>query len=46
MKIGCLREVKDNESRVGLTPACAEELAREGHEVFVENGAGGGYSTR
>ena len=42
MRIGCLKEIKDNENRVGLTPGCAEELVKKGHEVFVENYAGNG----
>lgn len=40
MKIGCLKERKDNESRVGLIPSHAKDLVRKGHDVFVENGAG------
>lgn len=40
MKIGIPREVKTLEGRVGLIPAAAAELARHGHELFVEQGAG------
>jgi alanine dehydrogenase len=44
MKIGVPAEVKNNEFRVAITPAGVHELARAGHEVFVEAGAGGGSS--
>ncbi|AYF79645.1 alanine dehydrogenase [Nocardia yunnanensis] len=40
MRIGVPREVKEQEYRVALTPAGAGELARHGHEVLVEVGAG------
>lgn len=40
MRIGVPREVKDGEFRVALSPAGAERLARDGHEVLVERGAG------
>ena len=40
MKIGTVREIKDHEYRVGLTPESAFELAARGHEVMVEAGAG------
>ena len=40
MKIGLPKEIKNNESRVGLTPAGVYELTRNGHEVFVQAGAG------
>jgi len=40
MKIGLLKEIKDKENRVGLTPAGAQALAADGHEVRVEAGAG------
>ena len=42
MIVGTLREVKDNEYRVGLTPESVRELALHGHEVLVESGAGRG----
>jgi len=42
MIIGTLRELKDDEYRVGLTPAGAEVLTGAGHTVLVETGAGGG----
>ncbi|KPK41064.1 MAG: alanine dehydrogenase [Gammaproteobacteria bacterium SG8_47] len=41
MRIGIPREVKVLEGRVGLIPAAAAELVRHGHEVFIEQGAGG-----
>lgn len=40
MKIGCPKEIKNREYRVGLTPASASTYVRAGHEVFVEAGAG------
>ncbi|MDF1487290.1 alanine dehydrogenase [Tessaracoccus caeni] len=42
MRIGVPREVKNNEFRVGLTPAGVLELAKRGHLVSVETGAGVG----
>ncbi|WP_075185643.1 alanine dehydrogenase [Teredinibacter haidensis] len=42
MRIGIPREIKDQEYRVGLTPAGARELTVAGHEVFIEAGAGVG----
>jgi len=42
MIVGCPREIKAQESRVGLTPAGAKQLARRGVEVLVEAGAGAG----
>ncbi len=40
MLIGCPREIKNQEYRVGLTPESAKELVRHGHEVWIESGAG------
>jgi alanine dehydrogenase len=40
MRVGCPKEIKNNENRVGLTPAGARSLASAGHEVTVEVGAG------
>jgi len=40
MLIGCPREIKNREYRVGLTPESAKELVAHGHEVWIENGAG------
>jgi alanine dehydrogenase len=42
MRIGVPKEIKNHEYRVGLTPAGARELARQGHEVWVQSGAGAG----
>ncbi|RLA35817.1 MAG: alanine dehydrogenase, partial [Gammaproteobacteria bacterium] len=42
MLIGVPKEIKQNEYRVGLTPASVRELARHGHELLVEAGAGEG----
>jgi alanine dehydrogenase len=42
MKIGCPKEIKAQEFRVGLTPAAAREAVGHGHEVLVEKGAGAG----
>jgi alanine dehydrogenase len=40
MRIGCPKEIKNREYRVGLTPESAKELVRHGHEVWIETGAG------
>ena len=42
MKIGCPKEIKPQEFRVGLTPAAVFELTRNGHSVLVETNAGVG----
>ncbi len=42
MKVGCPREIKNREYRVGLTPESAKELVRAGNEVWIEAGAGAG----
>ena len=42
MIVGTVREIKNNEFRVGLTPEAAQELVAAGHEVLVEAGAGQG----
>lgn len=42
MKIGLPKEIKDNEYRVGLTPAGVNALVGAGHEVFVQKTAGDG----
>ena len=44
MKVGVPREVKNHEYRVAITPAGVHELVRDGHEVFIEAGAGEGSS--
>ena len=40
MIIGVPKEVKDHESRVGITPAGVKALAEAGHKVLVETNAG------
>ena len=42
MKVGTIRETKDQEYRVGLTPVGVNALVSDGHEVLVERGAGAG----
>lgn len=44
MKVGCVKETKKYEYRVGLTPDNVREYRRKGHSVFVEAGAGVGSS--
>jgi alanine dehydrogenase len=40
MIVGVPREIKDNEARVGVTPAGVKELTEAGHTVLVETQAG------
>ncbi len=40
MRIGIPTEIKNNENRVAMTPAGAVHLVQNGHEVFVQKGAG------
>ena len=40
MIIGVPKEIKNNESRVGLTPAGVAELVKHGHTVYVQHTAG------
>jgi alanine dehydrogenase len=40
MLIGCPKEIKPQEYRVGLTPAAAREAIAHGHSVIIETGAG------
>ena len=40
MKIGCVREIKNNEFRVGLTPDNVKAYVTAGHHVYMEKGAG------
>jgi alanine dehydrogenase len=42
MLIGTPKEIKDNEFRVGLTPATVAELTYRGHRVIIEKSAGVG----
>ncbi|MDZ4096178.1 MAG: alanine dehydrogenase, partial [Paracoccaceae bacterium] len=40
MKIGCPKEIKPQEFRVGITPNAAREAVAHGHEVLIETNAG------
>ncbi|MBR6342726.1 MAG: alanine dehydrogenase [Selenomonadaceae bacterium] len=40
MIIGVAKEIKNNENRVGLTPAGTEALVKAGHQVLIEKSAG------
>ncbi|TVS02037.1 MAG: alanine dehydrogenase [Rhodobacteraceae bacterium] len=40
MLIGCPKEIKPQEFRVGLTPNAAQEAIAHGHNVIIETGAG------
>ena len=42
MHIGCPKEIKPQEFRVGLTPSLAQDLVARGHTVKIETGAGVG----
>ena len=42
MKLGCPKEIKPQEFRVGMTPAAAQEAIGHGHEVVIETNAGMG----
>ena len=42
MQVGVVREIKNSENRVALTPAGAQRLLAAGHGVMVEEGAGVG----
>jgi len=42
MIVGVPKEIKDNEARVGITPAGAKALCEAGHTVLVETQAGAG----
>ena len=42
MKIGCVKEIKNNEFRVGLTPDNVKSYTAAGHTVLIEKGAGEG----
>lgn len=46
MRIGVLKELTPGESRVALAPHAVDELARAGHRVTVEAGAGEASSIR
>jgi alanine dehydrogenase len=42
MIIGVPKEIKNNENRVGLTPAGVKELCKAGHKLYVQSTAGEG----
>lgn len=42
MLVGCPKEIKNREYRVGLTPESVKELVRHGQDVMIESGAGAG----
>ncbi len=42
MRIGCPTEIKEQEFRVGITPAAAAEAIAHGHSVLVQSQAGQG----
>ncbi|WP_321330867.1 alanine dehydrogenase [uncultured Bacteroides sp.] len=42
MIIGVPKEIKNNENRVGMTPAGVAELAKKGHTMYVQHTAGEG----
>ena len=40
MIIGCPKEIKNMEGRVGVTPAMVDAFVKNGHKVYMENNAG------
>lgn len=40
MIVGIPKEIKNNENRVGMTPAGVDALVRDGHTVYVQHNAG------
>jgi alanine dehydrogenase len=42
MIIGIPKEIKNNENRVGMTPAGVREMAKKGHTLYVQHTAGVG----
>ena len=42
MKVGCVKEIKNNEFRVGMTPDNVKSYVNAGHDVYIEKGAGEG----
>ncbi len=42
MKIGCVKEIKNNEFRVGITPDNVKSYTNAGHVVYIEKTAGEG----
>lgn len=44
MRVGCPKEIKNHEYRVGLTPGAVREYVAHGHTVIIQSGAGQGIS--
>lgn len=46
MRVGTIKEIKNNENRVGLTPVGVKTLVEHGHEIFVQehSGEGAGFT--
>ena len=42
MNIGCVKEIKKQEYRVGMTPDNVKSYVNAGHAVCIERGAGEG----
>lgn len=42
MRVGCTKEIKNNEFRVGMTPENVKSYVNAGHEVYIEKEAGEG----
>jgi len=40
MQIGVIKEIKDKENRVAMTPEGAADLVENGHGIMVQKGAG------
>ncbi|AMC92872.1 alanine dehydrogenase [Erysipelothrix larvae] len=40
MKVGCVKEIKQHEYRVGLTPDSVTVFVSHGHDVYIEKNAG------
>ncbi|MBN2274269.1 MAG: alanine dehydrogenase [Bacteroidales bacterium] len=40
MKIGCIKEIKKHEYRVGLIPSDVKSYVSRGHQVMIQQGAG------
>jgi alanine dehydrogenase len=40
MKVGCVKEIKKHEYRVGLTPSDVKSYVTRGHQVYIEHNAG------
>ena len=48
MIVGIPKEIKNNEFRVGMTPAGVQALVKKGHTVYVQHtaGEGSGFNDR